>query len=290
MPAGSTVFNATAVGNAAKVDASNEVRIGNTSVISIGGQVGWTTFSDSRIKKDIKDNVPGLLFINLLKPVTYNYNLAKEYTLLSSVDSNNYANKNDVEKIIFTGFIAQDVDAAAKKIDYNFSGIDKTGKIWGLRYSEFVVPLVKAVQELSSQNDSLKQSNQALSDKLNALSNKINQIETAISQCCNIFTSNMQTLNNQVQSKAINAARLDQNVPNPFNNSSSISYYISSSFHNAQLTITNVSGQILKSFTITQNGYGKQIISANELASGAYQYTLLVDGKIIDTKKMVISK
>lgn len=34
-----------------------------------------------------------------------------------------------------------------KKTGYNFSGVDKSGKIWGLRYSEFVVPMVKAIQE-----------------------------------------------------------------------------------------------------------------------------------------------
>ena len=49
--------------------------------------------------------------------------------------------------MIYTGFVAQDVEAAAKKINYDFSGVDKTGKIMGLRYSEFVVPLVKAMQE-----------------------------------------------------------------------------------------------------------------------------------------------
>ena len=38
------------------VDASNKIRIGNTYVTSIGGQVGWTIFSDSRVKKNIKEN------------------------------------------------------------------------------------------------------------------------------------------------------------------------------------------------------------------------------------------
>jgi hypothetical protein len=129
------------------VDADNKVRIGNSSVGSIGGNVGWTNFSDGRIKNNIKENVPGLAFINLLKPVTYNFNLAKEYELMGQKDSMQWESKNDIEKINFTGFVAQDVEAAAKKINYDFSGVDKTGKIMGLRYSEFVVPLVKAVQE-----------------------------------------------------------------------------------------------------------------------------------------------
>jgi len=49
-----------------------------------------------------------------------------------------------------TGFIAQDVEKAAKKSGYSFSGVDapKNDKdMYGLRYSEFVVPLVKGMQE-----------------------------------------------------------------------------------------------------------------------------------------------
>jgi hypothetical protein len=33
------------------------------------------TSSDKRVKKNIKENVPGLAFINKLKPVTYNLDL-----------------------------------------------------------------------------------------------------------------------------------------------------------------------------------------------------------------------
>ena len=54
------------------------------------------------------------------------------------------------EQMIFSGFIAQEVEQAAKETAYDFSGIDKpadqTG-FYGLRYGDFVVPLVKAMQE-----------------------------------------------------------------------------------------------------------------------------------------------
>jgi len=50
-------------------------------------------------------------------------------------------------RIRYSGFSAQDVDAAAKSIGYDFSGVDKSSETLGLRYAEFVVPLIKAVQE-----------------------------------------------------------------------------------------------------------------------------------------------
>jgi hypothetical protein len=46
----------------------------------------------------------------------------------------------------------------------------------------------------------------------------------------------------------------------------------------------------LKTYSITQGGSGKQVISGSDLTSGAYQYSLWVDGKLIDSKKMVLSK
>ena len=63
--------NTTAIGYLAVPTASNQVRIGNTSVTSIGGQVEWTAFSDGRFKKDIKEDVSGLEFIKELRPVSY---------------------------------------------------------------------------------------------------------------------------------------------------------------------------------------------------------------------------
>jgi hypothetical protein len=56
--------------------------------------------------------------------------------------------------------VAQEVEEAAKKINYEFSGVDapksKDG-IYGLRYAEFIVPLVKSVQELGKKNQELEE-------------------------------------------------------------------------------------------------------------------------------------
>jgi hypothetical protein len=54
--------------------------------------------------------------------------------------------------------------------------------------------------------------------------------------------------------------------------------------------MTDISGNVLRTWSIAQSGSGKQIISGSELTGGMYQYSLLIDGKTIDTKKMVLSK
>ncbi|MDR1981922.1 MAG: tail fiber domain-containing protein [Tannerellaceae bacterium] len=70
--AASGLNNITAIGYNASATSSNQVRIGNTSVTSIGGHAGWTTLSDKRAKKNVRPDVPGLAFINQLQPVTRN--------------------------------------------------------------------------------------------------------------------------------------------------------------------------------------------------------------------------
>lgn len=145
-------FNFTAIGYIAGHVGSNSntVEIGNRSVTWIGGQVGWSTYSDERIKDNIKSNVPGLDFILKLNPVTYKLNIHRQNEISRMKDTLNWKGKYDIENIIQTGFVAQEVEKAAKEINYNFSGVivPKHEKdLYSLRYNEFVVPLVKAVQE-----------------------------------------------------------------------------------------------------------------------------------------------
>ena len=139
---------------------SNQVNIGNFSVSWIGGQTGWFHYSDKRIKNDIKDDVPGLSFISRLKPITYHIDIRKQEEIanggkiettpeLIKTAQKEWKGKYDVEKIKMTGFFAQDVEEAAKAINYSFNGVHnpKNGGLLSLDYSAFVVPLVKAVQE-----------------------------------------------------------------------------------------------------------------------------------------------
>jgi trimeric autotransporter adhesin len=157
--------NTTALGNSSKATASDMIRVGNASVTSIGGQVGWTTLSDARFKKNIKENVSGLDFIMKLKPVTYNVDIHKLNIFLNVHDSVNWATKYDGEKTVTSGFLAQDVEKAAKEVGYEFDGVDapKNEKsYYGLRYGNFVVPIVKAIQEQQAQIDELKRQNQEL--------------------------------------------------------------------------------------------------------------------------------
>ena len=270
-----SLTNATAIGYNAWVEGSNSVRVGNFDIVSIGGHVGWTSFSDGRFKKNVKENVKGLIFINSLKPITYTIDavaLEKHFNRGSNnVDSKQSSPYTDQKSssITYSGFVAQDVETAAKKINYDFSGIDKPQTkdgLYGLRYADFVVPLVKAVQELSKMND----------DK----DAKINELETRLAR--------LETLLN-VQSTSVSTTSLEQNIPNPFTNATVINYTLPQSISSAQIVITDKTGKTLKTVNIT-GGKGSLSVDASTLASGAYQYSLIANGKFIATKQMILAK
>ena len=108
-------------GNTTTVTASNTIHIGNTSITEIAGQVAFSTYSDKRFKKKITPQEHGLDFIMKLKPVTYNWDIDKMNKFLGVDKRPNDASDNqeameEAEKINYTGFLAQDVEEAAKEI------------------------------------------------------------------------------------------------------------------------------------------------------------------------------
>lgn len=165
-------YNVVALGNIATCTDVNQCRIGNSATYSIGGYEAWTNISDARFKKNIQANVVGLSFINKLRPVTYTLDV---YAVSAFLNENRGHEMNPylAEALkakageIESGFIAQEVEAAARAVGYDFSGIDAPQNeysLYGLRYAEFVVPLVKAVQELQQKLEILKRENVELKE------------------------------------------------------------------------------------------------------------------------------
>ena len=187
---GDSFSNSTALGYNTVISASNQVRLGNNAVTSIGGQVSWTTLSDARFKTENTAKVPGIDFIKKLRPVTYyvNHEAMNRYLEVpkgedvqnrsSSEAKNTY--KPSYTKTLESGFMAQEVEKAAKELGYEFNGVDapKNGKgYYGLRYGQFVIPLVKAVQELNEKLEQKDAENAQLRAKLLELEKRIAKLE-----------------------------------------------------------------------------------------------------------------
>ena len=277
------------------VNASNRIELGNTSVSVIAGQVGFSSYSDERIKDNIKEDVPGLAFISKLHPVTYNLNIHKENAMIYKgikKDEPDWEGKYDIEKIKMTGFLAQDVEKAAEETGYDFSGVQKPAnpdELYSLRYSDFVMPLVKAVQELDSENGKLKMDLSRFSRENGEQQKQIDELKVIVAELQSGRQSSvtdsfakLKTLNSKPETI------LGQNIPNPFDNSTLIPFRIPKDCHDASIMISNSStSEVISVIPISCNE-DHASIAAGVLASGTYSYSLYIDGTLMQTKQMAI--
>ena len=158
-----TGSNNTAIGYNAEVPggtASNQVRIGNTFVTYAGVQVAWTITSDRRLKQNILNSNLGLGFISKLNPVSY-------------------IRINDEKQKTEYGLIAQEVEEVLKD-----EGIENPGMLtitdegmYEMRYNDLLAPMIKAIQELKTQNDGLKTACLKVSQENNELKERLSRLE-----------------------------------------------------------------------------------------------------------------
>ena len=289
-----TLNNASAFGFQANVTASNHLVMGSSSVTSIGGYTGWSNISDGRVKENIRENVPGLAFINMLRPITYNLNpdaadkiiqcprVKDSKQIIPESSQDELMARKEKEQVVYSGFIAQEVEQAARELNYDFSGVDapqNDHSLYGLRYSDFVVPLVKAEQELSRENDEMD-------IRISELQKRLDQLKTVVIESL-VNTSLSNKFSDECSTQV---PLLGQNIPNPFSQETTIPFSLSGKFSSAQIIVSDLSGQILKAFKLQGSGTNQISIHTGELAAGTYQYSLQIDGIIIDTKQMILTR
>lgn len=160
------VSGSVAIGFNALINGSNQIVLGDGSADTFvkGGVV--QTISDARDKIDIRDTRLGLNFITKLRPVEYRFDLRENYY---DRNTRTFLSKDGslAGKRFHQGLIAQEVKQSADELNIDFSGfqdmkINGGADIQSLGYSSFIGPLIKAVQELSKQNEELLSRIQAL--------------------------------------------------------------------------------------------------------------------------------
>jgi hypothetical protein len=181
---GTSFSNSTVIGYQASASQSNVVVLGNASIQKLYcAQTSITAISDGRFKKNVVQDIHGLDFILKLRPVSYYLDVTKLNDYQGKkTDEKDLAGIQQAEAIHHNGFIAQEVEKAAQEVNYDFSGLkapENSKDTYGIGYTDFVVPLVKAVQELNAANEKLKAENAALKMQIDNQTAKINNLQTA---------------------------------------------------------------------------------------------------------------
>lgn len=83
---------------------------------------------------------------------------------------------------------------------------------------------------------------------------------------------------------------LYQNYPNPYSDETEIGVSLLHSVSVARVTVIDVNGRALKNIEVVERGKTNVKVNGNDMNAGLYFYRLVVDGKVADTKRMVLTK
>jgi len=239
---------------------------------------GSYTSSDQKLKQNIKDVSSAMDIINQLKPKSYDFRQDGNYKLMNLPQGTHYGLiAQDVEKVLPTLVKDSKFETALAKapgkigadgkMEGATGGKSETIDFKALNYTELIPIMIKGMQEMQN--------------KITELENTITSLKSGNASAASVSAADIKTGN-------VNAY-LKQNAPNPFTQNSSIQYYLPESAHNAQLIVYAMDGRQVKSFVLN-NGVNQVTINAGTLSAGQYMYSLVVDGKKVDTKNMVITK
>ncbi len=251
--------------------------------------------SDLMLKENITPLLNSTSIINQLAPKNFTFKTA-QFSQMNLPEGNQF------------GLIAQDVEQILPEFVKNVTHpavLDSLGNeitpavtFKSVKYESFIPILIQGVKEVNAKNDStVAVLNTRIDSLKNVISNfntRMTQFENQLNSCCNNSNSSSTLSKNTNLTEVVlensNTVLLEQNVPNPFAESTTISYYIPENIKYAQLLFSDNFGRIIKTVDIETSGAGTIKVYASNLSQGTYTYSLVVDGKVVETKKMVCVK
>ena len=219
-----------------------------------------STTSDERMKENIED-IPLELTqgIKRLKPLSYTFK--EDSVFLIDKDAKEY-------KYTHYGLLAQDVQKVFPNLVYERDGI------LSINYIELIPLLIKTVNAQQEQIDELQAEIVGL--KKNSLTSA-KRIKSSLHK-------------DEPSKTEIEQAVLYQNNPNPFSIDTKIKYELPLTTRNASLYIYDMNGSQIAQYPISTFGEGEVIISGGIMDAGMYLYSLIADGQVVDTKRMILTK
>lgn len=127
---------------------------------------------------------------------------------------------------------------------------------------------------------------------ISAISELKAQIDTPISSgpILSPMNDDLETASANTLGIDVVTPKLYQNAPNPFNSVTTIKYALPQDVNNAMLYVYDLQGAQKHAIEITERGENSVNITASKLPAGMYIYSLIADGKEIDTKRMILTK
>ncbi|MGB4774777.1 MAG: T9SS type A sorting domain-containing protein [Daejeonella sp.] len=258
------------------------------------------TVSDGRFKSNVsEDDVKGLDFIKHLRPVVYNFNtkLFNETLTKHLPDSLKKASEvidfSASTAIRQSGFIAQEVAEAAKKSGYDFNGVhqqekEKDTDYYSLSYAQFVVPLVKAVQEQEQKIEEQEKTNEQQQKTIGQLQQQLEELKELVMALNNTVAETAKT----TSIKTGNPAKgLEGSVsgdikiyPNP---SKGLVTVNTSRLDSGEIEVFNLTGTSVQKMSMRSNVFEYRLDLSNQ-PRGIFLVRISSKGQVMSTQKIVL--
>jgi hypothetical protein len=153
------------------------------------------------------------------------------------------------------GLIAQDLQKVYPELVY-----EEDNGYLSVNYVELIPLLIQSIKELKAEIDEL--SSASITPRAATASDALSDLSRAI---------------------------LYQNAPNPFTDRTEIKFELPNNISSASVFIFNMQGALIKQIPVNSRQSGITV-NGSELTAGMYLYSLIVDGKEVDTKRMILTK
>ncbi|MBQ6063352.1 MAG: tail fiber domain-containing protein [Prevotella sp.] len=236
--------------------------------VKVTGTINGTVISSSdiRLKKNVSElnnNGKGVLDkIENLFPVSYEYDMKR---IVQDSDTSCVIMVNTIDSLVLMrthyGLIAQELQKVYPDLVY-----ENDNGYLSINYTELIPIMLQSIKELKAQVDEMRSPSAASAKAMVLETGEATGIDAAIAD----------------------AAGMDQNVPNPFSGETDIAIYLPETIRTATLYIYDLSGKQVEQHAIEGRGNTTMTIHADRMDAGMYIYSLIADGKVVATKRMIV--
>lgn len=227
------------------------------------------TPGDIKLNANVKPMQNSLDKIKLLKPSTFTYR-NDEYKDMSLPEGQQM------------GLIAQDLEEvfpqsvettpAFNSTDANGESMVSIPEHKSVNYISLIPVLIAGIQE----QQTLIEAQQA-------------QLDEQKEMIAQLLQNSGQSLNTTGIPTASEGFQMGQNQPNPFNGQTVIPFTLPNNVSTAYMAIYDLSGKEITTLPINDRGASQLVFSAENLSPGMYIYSIVADGKVLDSKRMTVA-
>ncbi len=259
------------------------IPVNTQAIMELNNKVDQISLSDQSIKTNVQNLTGSLQKVLNMRGVSYDWvhNVHPELNL----DSSNHV-----------GFIAQEIAQIDPRLTF-----EADDSLLHVKYEKVVPILAEAIEELNGKVTSKDSIINAQQGQINDLNNRLSQLENCLSgilpYLCQLSQSAVKANTPAAQEEVRknlsitlsdrNTIILDQNVPNPFAEQTVINFSIPETVQKAQIHFYDGYGKLMNSVEVTERGLGSLTVFGSDLSTGVYTYTLVADGQVVATKKMM---